>query len=273
MSNKFKRNLSTVLASLAMSAIAAPSYAALTTYVNPQGGTNGNERCLVGPICMGGGAYNGTVSLLGALERDMGLAAGSITGVDDGIDQIWRSTVNSGGQVLARARYAGDGLDLGYDSGSGYLQLIGNVANRSVLVNDPTMFSSDPRAGDFAAIGNTSWTVIPVDTSMMFAFILDDTTTGSKWSSNNSGSGVASNGYASSGNRNDHMVTYRISDNHYIIAWEDRSLTGADKDYNDFIAEVNFVTPVPLPAAIFLFGPALLGLIGLARRHAKTVTV
>lgn len=268
MSNKFKL-ISTVLASLAMSAIAAPSYAALT-YVNPQG-AYGNERCLVGPTCMGG-SYNGTVSIIGALEMDMGLAAGSITRVDDGFDRIWRTTVNSGGQVLARARYAGDTLRLGYDSGAGYQYLIGNAPSTSVLVENPSLFSGDPRAADFEAI-TASWVTIPVTTDMMFAFILRDITPGSKnrWSSNNSGSGVASTGYANSYNRNDHMVTYRISDNHYIIAWEDRPLTGADLDYNDFVAEVNFVTPVPLPAAIFLFGPALLGLIGLARRRAATV--
>lgn len=257
-----------VLASLAFGAVAVPSHAALT-YVNPQG-NYGNERCLEGTTCSGG-AYNNTVSIIHALEMDMGLAAGSITRVDDGLDQIWSNTINNGGQVMTRARYAADNLRLGYDSGAGYQYLTGNTTNRTVLVENPGLFSTDPRAGDFEAIGTASWTTIPLSTDMMFAFIMRDVSINTYWSSNNSGSGVGSTGYANSVNLNDHMVTYRISNDHYIIAWEDRPFSGADLDYNDFVAEVRFVTPVPVPAAFLMFGPALLGLLGLARRRAIRV--
>ena len=74
----------------------------------------------------------------------------------------------------------------------------------------------------------------------------------------------------------DHMVTWLITGNegqgqgnevgNFVIAWEDLP-GGGDRDFNDIVVEVN-VAPVPIPAAVWLFGSGLLGLIGIARRKA-----
>lgn len=53
----------------------------------------------------------------------------------------------------------------------------------------------------------------------------------------------------------------------YILAWEDL-LGGGDRDYQDFVAVVQDVTPVPLPTAVWLFASGLIGLVGVARRRA-----
>jgi len=71
----------------------------------------------------------------------------------------------------------------------------------------------------------------------------------------------------------DHMVTWLISDNeerpnnvvgNYVLAWEDLP-GGGDRDFNDLVVEAS-VAPIPIPAAVWLFGSGLLGLIGFARR-------
>jgi len=73
----------------------------------------------------------------------------------------------------------------------------------------------------------------------------------------------------------DHMVTWLISGNedrannvvgNYVLAWEDLP-GGGDRDFNDLVVEAS-VAPVPIPAAVWLFGSGLLGLIGIARRKA-----
>lgn len=55
----------------------------------------------------------------------------------------------------------------------------------------------------------------------------------------------------------------------YILAWEDLryGTSGYDADYQDFIVQMIDVTPVPLPAAVWLLGSGLLGL-ALTRRRA-----
>jgi hypothetical protein len=237
--------------------LTSPAHA-LMTYVNPQGGGNGNERCLIGPTCSGG-SYNNALSIIQVLENDIG---SPIVRVDDGLDQTWANTINMGGQVMARARYASDTNKLGYDDGSGYVQLISSLGNKKVLVTDSDSYAGDTKTGDFIVDTNldNNWVDIPVAAGTPFAFILRDRTDQTYWSSNNGGSGVASSGYNNSVNLNDHMVTFKISDDHYLIAWEDTAFASGDRDYNDFVAEVMFVMPVPVPAAIVLLGSALLGL-------------
>jgi hypothetical protein len=52
----------------------------------------------------------------------------------------------------------------------------------------------------------------------------------------------------------------------YVLAWEDL-LNGQDRDYQDFVATVQDITPVPLPTAVWLLGSGLIGLAGVARRR------
>jgi hypothetical protein len=54
----------------------------------------------------------------------------------------------------------------------------------------------------------------------------------------------------------------------YILAWEDLLASSSDRDYQDFVAIVQDVTPVPLPTAVWLFASGLIGLAGVARRGA-----
>jgi hypothetical protein len=53
----------------------------------------------------------------------------------------------------------------------------------------------------------------------------------------------------------------------FILAWEDLRAIGADRDYQDFVAVVQDVTPVPLPTAVWLFASGLIGLMGIGRRR------
>ena len=53
----------------------------------------------------------------------------------------------------------------------------------------------------------------------------------------------------------------------YWLGMEDLRFCGSDKDYQDMVVKITPVsTPVPLPAAIWLFGSGLLGFFGVRRR-------
>lgn len=68
----------------------------------------------------------------------------------------------------------------------------------------------------------------------------------------------------------DHMVSWLITDGEYagdyVLAWEDLKFLG-DRDYNDLVVRVSGVAVVPVPAAVWLFGSGLLGLVAIARRR------
>lgn len=240
---------------------------AQTTTVSPTGG-GGSERCLVGVngICQGG-AYDGAISIVRAVEMDLDV---SLVRVDDGLDRIWQAL--SGGVGLSvRARYAADELRLGYDAGSGYVERISNIPSGQVRVRSGSLgeFTDQEAnyADSFTTIGN--WTQLGLNAGTLFAFVLSDNSIGQRWTSNNSGSGVGAAGYGNSGNLEDHMVAFRIAPTQYLIAWEDLPLAGSDRDYNDMVLEVNWVAPVPLPAALPLLLSGLLGFAGLARARRR----
>ena len=69
----------------------------------------------------------------------------------------------------------------------------------------------------------------------------------------------------------DHMLAFQKKDdsNRFILFWDDQN-GGGDRDYNDFVARVNFVSPaeVPEPGTLALMGLGLAG-IGFTRRWAK----
>lgn len=60
-------------------------------------------------------------------------------------------------------------------------------------------------------------------------------------------------------------LIFKISNNHYIVAFEDGAAVNSlgDKDYNDLV--LNVTTATPLPASVVLLGSGLLGLIGFRR--------
>ncbi len=265
-----RRGLTALLAAGCL--LASPAHAALTS-VNPLGGGNGSERCLEGAMCSGG-AYGGAFSLISLFEKDLGLAPGSITRVDDSDDKIWTNTVTNGAQVQALARYSSDNSRLGYDAGAGFVPVTSTLTNGKVLVDHSASYFGDSHASDLVTMADT-WLTLPLAAGVPFAFVLEDFAMNYRITSNPV-SGVGSAGYANSGlGALDYMVTFRVPDTmpHFFVAWEDRNplaATTSDHDYNDFVVEIRFANPMP-ESETYAMVLAGIGLLGFAARRRKRI--
>jgi hypothetical protein len=177
----------------------------------------------------------------GILDQIYGL--GSLQRVDDALDQIW---IPANGSATAIAKFAGFGQEVGYIPSN----------------NDGTFNSADfvplltvPGATNGIGLGGPNGTLNSGDVAFL-------------WALNPSGAPLWTSLDSQNSDGLDHMVTWRIIDGegvgNWVIAWEDLPGSG-DSDFNDIVLEVN-VSPIPIPAAAWLFGSGLLGLIGIARR-------
>ncbi|HKE94531.1 MAG TPA: DUF4114 domain-containing protein [Povalibacter sp.] len=85
-----------------------------------------------------------------------------------------------------------------------------------------------------------------------------------------SGTGLNTDGvdhmYAYQGNNTGNWNGDVFDVNSYLLAWEDLA-GGGDRDYQDFVAIVQDIRPVPLPTALWLLASGLIGLTGVARRR------
>ena len=229
-------------------------------------------------LCTFGGS--GEPSLQGSFDSLLGGNAlhASSDCVSDGADAAW-STVGSVGQ-----------LDI-------MLELAGNAATNLFGVydlNDPsqrlTIFDGADAAGDQAILrlretvngwrvsvlgaGSASWTHQVISTSA-FGFYLSVQAPGQ-------GQQTFFSQTARNADGVDHLYAYRgtgtpflsgplsgevFTPHDYILAWEDLA-GGGDRDYQDFVAVVQDIAPVPLPTPVLLLISGLVGLAGVSRRNA-----
>lgn len=149
-------------------------------------------------------------------------------------DEIW--TKEAGAEVKFKAEISG------FDNKMGYADINGD--------NRTTVLDEGDEPGDWISIG---------DAPDPFVFFLD--TGNYNWFSKDS----------LNSDEMDHMLAFQYADNssRYILFWDDQDGEGnSDRDFNDFVARVNFVHPVPEPGTLALLGLGLAGL-GLSRRRKQ----
>ena len=179
----------------------------------------------------------------GILDQIYGL--GNLQRVNDDLDKIW---VPANGSATTVAKFASFAQDFGYIPD---------------LDNDG--FSNDSFVPLFTVPGGTNGIGLGGPSGT-----LNSGNVGFLWALKPSGAPLWTSLPSQNSDGLDHMVTWKITDGpavgNWVIAWEDLT-GGGDRDFNDIVLEVS-LQPIPIPAAVWLFGSGLLGLIGIARRKA-----
>lgn len=221
---------------------------------------------------------SGESSLQGSFDSLLGANTLNATTacLDDGEDDAW-TTVGPVGEI-----------DI-------VLELAGNASTNSFGVydlNDPnarlSIFEGNDVVGDQAIlrlrqtvngwrvsvqeVGDRGWSHQFISTNA-FGFYLSTQTQGTFFSQSSRNADGVDHLYAYagtgtpflSGPLSDPLSGEVFSAQDYLLAWEDLA-GGGDRDYQDFVAVVQDITPVPLPTPIVMLISGLVGLAGVSRR-------
>ena len=183
----------------------------------------------------------GLIGAGGILDTEFGLA--NLMRIDDDFDQYWAMQSDEA-SVFAVAKYAGYTQNFG---------LLDSDNTFSSLLYAPYM---DAQSSTFSAASSAPFRfALHPGSALLFSSDPQDNVS--------CGLNVC--------DFDDHMVSWLITDGQYagdyVIAWEDLKHLG-DRDYNDLVVRVSGVSPVPVPAAVWLFASGIFGLLIIARRRA-----
>jgi hypothetical protein len=225
-------------------------------------------------LCTFGGS--GEPSLQGSFNSLLGANTLSATSacLDDGDDAAW-STVGSIGQIdilLELAGNANTNVFGVYDLNNPNLRL--SIFDGADSTGDQAILRLRQTVGGWRVsvqdVGSTAWTHQFISTSA-FGFYLSVQGQGTFYSQTWDNTDNVDHMYAYQGTGTPFLTGSLagefFSRQDYILAWEDL-LGGGDRDYQDFVAVVQDITPVPLPTAVWLLISGLVGLAGVSRRTA-----
>lgn len=232
------------------------------------GGVQANALCTFGS--------SGESSLQGSFNSLLGANTLSATSacVDDGNDAAW-TTVGSIGQIdiiLELANHASTNSFGIYDLNNPGVRL--SVFEGNDVAGDQAILRLRQTVNGWRVsvqeIGESAWTHQFIS-SNAFGFYLSTQANGTFFSqTGRNGDGL------------DHLYAYQgtgtpflsgplsgeiFTAQDYILAWEDLA-GGGDRDYQDFVAVVQDISPVPLPTPVLLLISGLVGLAGVSRRTA-----